>query len=120
MSPIELPDRRQVQSRRQHPEPCAPPGRMQVDGVMVGNGAKEEMRCQPEEQRFAELDTFEVGWYRDHVRCGHGKKEDGDEHDETGDWAGNADVEELPFGWNRLPDTNHRSERAQRADKRQG
>ena len=57
---VELPERQQVQRRRQHAEPAGKHHRVHVDGVAVGHGAEDQLRGPLEEQRLAEVDQVRV------------------------------------------------------------
>ena len=65
-----------------------------------------------EEQRLAEEEDAALGRLRHHVRQGHAEEQRGDEHDETGDRAGDADVEQHLAGRESLADPDDRAQRA--------
>jgi hypothetical protein len=110
---VELPNRKQVERRGQHPEPRSEGHGMHVDRITIRGRPPVQPCNRLEQQRLAKFD--EPG--RVARQCGYSRKTHAYQkhrhcHHEPCDGPGNPDVEELAFAWNRLTDSDERAERA--------
>jgi hypothetical protein len=111
---VELADRCEVECGSQQAKPGGPAQRVQVHGLPIGQCAEEQPLDQLEDQRLAKLDALEILRERDDIGQGHPQDQHRHEHDKPGEGAGDADVEDLAFGRDALPDPDDRSERPRR------
>ena len=109
---IELAERQQVQRRGQHPEPGCQHHRMQVDDRALRDGAEDQPPHRAEEQRLADDDErFGRGGTVTRATAYMPENERRDQHDEAGDRAGDADVEEDLARRKGLADPDDRAQR---------
>jgi hypothetical protein len=116
---VELTDWREVEGGGQQAEPGGPAQRVQVHGLPGRQRAEEQPLGQLEDQRLAELDALEILRQRDGLGQAHAENQHGHQHDEPGEGAGNADVEDLAFRRDALPDPDDGAEGPRRGHQRQ-
>jgi primosomal protein N' (replication factor Y) len=116
---VELRDGEEVERRGNQPEPGGKRHRMHADREAIGHVPEGEPRHRLEEQRLAQLEhhTRELLGHALDSRERHAVEERRHRHQEAGDRAGDADVEERPLVGDWLADPD---ERAHRADQEEG